>query len=276
MIEAPSVLTSGAVLAPDGLSSATLTLDELDLLAHLLRIDELPVVLDASSQIDSTAERDAAFVRAESTLAERGLLSAGGPNEDLAVWLRLLARPDREIAVRRYSDTGSGTDAAVSRLCLAWSGACELLAVRGPNSLALRRSEARGPDLLQSAVGRAAPLEFRAVNAPTELLADAVDECVNRSTTARRFVELGATDADAGTLAAALAGCRAHAEIVAIRHSDAATTQVGGPVTVFDTCRGRIVGISSVSADGCDWSTLTPGTDARFRQALTHLISELG
>lgn len=269
------MLTSGAVLAPAGLSSATLTLDELGLLVHLLRIDELPVVLDASSRFDLTAARDAAFVRTESALTERGLLSAGGPNAELADWLRLLARPDREIALRRYPDEGAGTDGGVSRLCLAWCGAVALLAVREPNSLVLRRSEVRGPELLLGALGRSAPLGFTAVNAPTELLADAVDGCVNQSTTARRLVELGATDTDAGSLAAALADCRAHAEIVAIRHSDAATTRVGGPVTVFDTGRGRIVGSSSVSADGCSWSTLTPGTDARFRQAVTHLISEL-
>ncbi|MFC9786859.1 ESX secretion-associated protein EspG [Rhodococcus sp. NPDC127528] len=253
------------------LESVTLDLDEMDLLVHLLAVDELPVVLDAGPRFDSSPARDAALARARETLAERGLLPAGAPHPDVADWVALLARPCAEIALRWYT-TGR---TEVSRLCLVRAPAGELLALRGPNSYVLQPSDGHGPELLLDAVGRSAPLDFGPVNAPTDQLIGALGDCANRLSTARRLAELGIDESDASTLATALAGIRAHAEIVGIRHADAAVTQIGGPVTAFDTDRGRIVGTSSVSADGVAWSTLSPGSDARFRQALADLIAEL-
>ncbi|TQF74783.1 ESX secretion-associated protein EspG [Rhodococcus spelaei] len=260
------------VAPTDSLGSVTLDLDELDLLVHLLAVDELPVVLDAGPRFDSAAARDAAFTDAQESLTGRGLLPAGAPHPDVADWLALLARPSAEIALRWYT-TGQ---AEISRLCLVHGTAGELLALRGPNSYVLQPSEGQGPELLLDAVGRAAPLDFGPVNAPTDLLIGALEDCANRVSTARRLTEIGVTEVDAGTLAAALAGRRAHAEIVGIRHADAAVTQVGGPVTVFHTDRGRIVGTSSVSADGVAWTTLSPGTDARLRRAIADLVTETG
>ncbi|MFE3291783.1 ESX secretion-associated protein EspG [Rhodococcus sp. NPDC059234] len=262
---------SPLVTSVNRLESVTLGLDEMDLLVHLLGVDELPVVLDAGSRFDSSTARDAAFDRAHETLTERGLLPAGAPHPDLADWLGVLARPRAEVALRWYT-TGR---AEVSRLCLVWAAAGDLLVLRGPNSYVLQPHDGRGPELLLDAIGCSVPLRFGPVNAPTELLIGALEDCANHVSTARRLAELGVAEADAGTLATALAGSRAHAEVVGIRHADAAVTQVGGPVTAFDTDRGRIVGTSSVSADGVAWSTLGPGSDARFRRAVADLIAEL-
>ncbi len=55
---------------------------------------------------------------------------------------------------------------------------------------------------------------------------------------------------DATVLGNAMAGCTTYAEIVGIVYGDGRYDPVGGPVTVFDTSAGRIVGTSSVSAHG--------------------------
>ncbi|MBM4487662.1 hypothetical protein GS471_06290 [Rhodococcus hoagii] len=48
-----------------------------------------------------------------------------------------------------------------------------------------------------------------------------------------------------------------------------------GPVTVFDTAAGRIVGTTSIAADGSRWTSLSPGHPGRLRQALVGLLDEL-
>ena len=64
-------------------------------------------------------------------------------------------------------------------------------------------------------------------------------------------------------------------EIAVRRFGDGVTGPVGGPVTVFDTTAGRIVGTSSVAPDGTPWTTLSSGTDGFLRQALDDLVARL-
>ena len=260
MIETPAVLTSGAVLAPAGLHSATVTLDELGLLVHLLRIDELPVVLDASSRFDTAAARDAAFVGAARTLADRGLLDHGDPHPDLADRLRTLARPDREIALRRY--TGDSVD----RLCVALGPLGGVVARREENSVVLQPCSVPIRDILCGTAGFAG-LMIRPVNAVTAGLVEALSDCADPAATARKLAALGVGAREAGVLAAALATCLARTEIVAMRHADGRSAPLGAPVAVIDTDHGRILGTSSAATDGTAWSTLGPGGDARIRQA---------
>lgn len=269
MIETPAVLTSGAVLAPAGPPSATLTLDELGLLVHLLRIDELPVVLDASSRFDTAAARDAAFVGAARTLADRGLLDHGDPHPDLADRLRILARPDREVALRRY--TGDGVD----RLCVAQGPLGGAMARREENSVVLQPCSVPIRDLLCGTAGFARPLMFGPVNAVTAGLVETLSDCADPAATARKLATLGVAAREAGVLAAALATCFARTEIVAMRRADGRSAPLGAPVAVIDTDHGRILGTSSTATDGTAWSTLGPGGDARVRQAVGALVGEV-
>ncbi|MFC7449994.1 ESX secretion-associated protein EspG [Rhodococcus daqingensis] len=264
------MIDSGTLAAPSRLDSVTLGLDELDLLVNLLGIDELPVVLNATARFDSVTARDAAFDAARATLAERGLLASGAVHTDVAEWLQVLARPSWEVALRLY------VAEEISRLCLAHGPTGSVLALRGPDSYVLQRAEHPAGDLMLDAIGRRAPLDLGVVNAPTEQLVAALADCADARSTARRLTALGAAEQDAVTVSTALARCRERAEIVAIWHGDGRIEPVGGPVTVFDTDRGRIIGTSSVSADGVAWSTLGPGHDARFRQAVDVLVGAVG
>ncbi|MFD4181788.1 ESX secretion-associated protein EspG [Rhodococcus sp. NPDC058514] len=293
------MIESGTLSAPSRLEAVTLGLDELDLLVNLLGIDELPVVLNATARFDSVTARDAAFDAARLTLADRGLVDAGAVHPDVAEWLQVLARPEWEVALRWYapsdgnsagsapvrdgssagsapvrdgSSAGSAPVDDISRLCLVHGATGSVLALRGPDSYVLQRAEHPAGELMLDAIGRQAPLDFGVVNAPTEQLVAALADCADAGSTARRLAGLGVADQDVVAVSAALAGCRERAEIVAIWHGDGRIEPVGGPVAVFDTDRGRIVATSSVSADGVAWSTLSPGSDARFRQAIDVLV----
>lgn len=255
------------------LPAVTLTAGELDLLTHLLVVDELPVVLAAAPRPDSVAARDAAFERARASLAARGLLPGGRPHPDVADRLSVLARPVVELALRWH--TGSG---AISRMCLAHAHGTTVLALRGPGEsggFSLEEVEAADPGLVLDVLGPANPLDVGAVRAPTAPLADALADCTDPPATARRLRALDVGDRDADRVARALSGCRAHAEIVAITHGDG-VRRTDGPVTVFDTPEGRLVGASSISPDGVRWTTLGPGGDARVRQAARELLAATG
>ncbi|BCN66687.1 ESX secretion-associated protein EspG [Prescottella equi] len=251
------------------LPSAALTVDELDLLVHLLDVDVLPVVLDAGSRFDSVPARDAAFDRAHATLTTAGLLDGGSVHPDLARWLRVLARPRGEIAARRFA---AGT---IARLCLAFDDDGAVLALRSGDSLTLQhvQHDLAGP--VAQALGTADALAFGVVNRPTEVLGAALDRLADPDRAAAELARIGVPAADAAMIGPALAGCPVFTEIVGIVHEDGRPDLMHGPVTVFDTAAGRIVGTTSIAADGSRWTSLSPGHPGRLRQALVGLLDEL-
>ncbi|MFC4606141.1 ESX secretion-associated protein EspG [Rhodococcus kronopolitis] len=267
-VRCPGALPPGAVLAPTALPPTTLALDELDLLLQLLDIDELPVVLDAAPRHDAVAAREAAGAAAARTLTGRGLLDGNRPHPDLADRLWTLARPDREVSLRRH--TGDG----VERLCVARGPRGAMAADRGRDHVVLRHVPSSALGVLCDALGSAQPLAFGPVNTVTAGLVEALADCGDPTATARSLAGLGLAGPEAVVLAAALATCLARTEIVAVRHSDGRAAPLGAPVAVFDTEHGRILGTSSTAADGVGWSTLGPGGDARVRQAVAELLAE--
>ncbi|MGW6693640.1 ESX secretion-associated protein EspG [Rhodococcus sp. NPDC054953] len=243
--------------------------DELDLVLRLLDVDELPVVLSAGSRFDTTTARAAADGAARDSLRARGLLRGNNPHPCLVDRVAVLARPAVELAVRWY------TGGEVFRGCLAQGPAGAVLALRAADEYVLAGVPAADPDLVFELIGRGSGLAVGSVSAPTELLSAALRDVTDPSTVAGRLTGLGAADRDADRLAHALASCRAHAEIVTVTRRNG-TTRVGGPVTVFDTACGRIVGTTTVSADLSSWSTLGPGGDARVRQAVREVLAGAG
>ncbi|WP_345348367.1 ESX secretion-associated protein EspG [Rhodococcus olei] len=242
--------------------------DELELLGHVLSIDELPVVLAATPRFDSVSDREAAFARAHASLAARGLLPAGHPDPGVADLLAVLARPTTELALRRYTGAGEA-----SRMCaVRGDTGTSVAALRGPASYVLTELDAIDPVLVLDVLGHRAPLDIGALRAPTEPLAAAMGDLTDPPAVARRLSALGCARRDADRLAVAFAGCIGHAEIVAITHEGGGRRRITGPVTVFDTPAGRIVGTSTVSVDGTAWTTLGPGGDARVRQAIRDLL----
>lgn len=256
--------TSSTTLPP-----VTLSLDEIEFLVDRLSLDVLPVVLDANPRHDSLDARDAAFREATETLTERDLFKYGTVDQSLEDRLRVLARPTWEIAVRWYV---AGT---VSRMCVSYSPDMSVLTMRAGDDFVVQDA---GADLFAPiirALGNAQPMKFQNVNAPTADLSAAFDDGIDGANLADRLVRLGVPAPDAGQLGRAIYGCDTHAEIVGIAYGDGQYDPVGGPVTVFDTELGRIVGTSSVSAHGVAWSSLSPGTTQRLRQALESLAERL-
>ncbi|RVW02255.1 ESX secretion-associated protein EspG [Rhodococcus spongiicola] len=262
----------GATLPP-----TTLHVDEIDLLAHLLGIDVLPVVLDTGPRFDELSGRDAAFRDAYGTLDSAGLIEgideAPKVHPDLAGRLRTLARPRAEIAVRRY---GGGT---IHRACLARDeerADAGVLALRSGDTFTIQRVEGTLAEPLRHALGSVEPVHFDAVNCPTADLAAALDQITAPQGAAHLLTAVGVRAEEAAVLGPAFADCPAFAEIVGLVHVEGGSPVMHGPVTVFDTSAGRIVGTTSVATDGIKWTSLGPGTPGRLQQAIEALLAQIG
>lgn len=247
----------------------TLGFDEMEFLVDKLALDVLPVVLDANPTHESVDARDAALRAAGESLTERDLFRYGTVEDSLADRLRVLARPTWEIALRWY------VAGSVSRMCVSHSPGLSVATMRVGDTFVVQDA---GADLFAPiirALGTAQPMKFQNVNAPTSDLSAAFDDALDGANLAEKLTRLGVPSADAGPLGSAVYGCDTHAEIVGIAYGDGQYDPVGGPVTVFDTDLGRVVGTSSVSAHGVAWSSLSPGTSQRLRQALESLADRL-
>jgi hypothetical protein len=264
------VLTASGLLGP-----VVLTGEELQVLVAHAAVAEMPVVLDHRHDHDTAAGLAAALAAAEDSLVARGLLRSGVVHPELGDRVRILGLPRWEIAVRRFRDGD------IERLCVAHDSAEHgvsetagrtVSALRVPGGYVLDEVVGSAETPIVSLLGPAAPLGFGSASAPTDRVSDALTAGAgNPSGTAKRLVEAGVAPGAAGVLGAALAPCRIFAELVGIRHGDGLTAPVGGPVTVFYTPAGRVVGTSSVAGDGTAWTTLSPGTTGFLRQALTAL-----
>ncbi|WP_305093385.1 ESX secretion-associated protein EspG [Prescottella sp. R16] len=251
------------------LPPTTLHIDELDLLVELLGVDELPVVLDAGPRFDFPADRDAVFAAARASLGGAGLVDASdgtSVHPDLARQLHVLARPHCEIAVRRH---GNG---AVYRACLARGADGTVLASRSDDTVTLRSIDDDPVGPLAHLLGISAPLPFSGINCPTADLVAAIDSATDPRRTVDALVAVGAKTADAAVVGPALVDRPTVAEIVGLTHGNGGTPHPHGPVTVFDTAIGRIVGTTGTAADGVRWTSLAPGTPGRLRQALLDLL----
>ena len=251
------------------MSAVTLSLDEANYLVDKLDLDQLPVVLDVLGRFDTVDERDDAHRAAAASLDSRGLARYGTPLPELAEWLRVVARPRWEIALRWH------VDGVVSRLCLSRGDDYSVLTLRAGDSLVVQDPGADPLGALAGAIGSQPPMQFGAINAPTAQLSEAFDEAATPQSLTNRLGTLGAGPDDAAAVARAMVGCSTFAEIVGIVYGDGKYDPLDGPVTVFDTELGRIVGTSSTSAHGVAWSSLSPGTPARLRQALEGLVDRL-
>ena len=271
--------TLGVLSGTGSLGPVPVSDDEVHVLIGLAAVPEMPVVLAHRQHHDSDTERQVAFARAADALGARGLVRAGAVHPAVADRLRTLGRPAWEVAVRRFHD---GT---VDRLGLA-HGSAEC-GVSGAGNRTVTARVVPGGFVLDDAdpgsvspivrmLGPAGPARTGGVSLPTARLSAALTEGAgDGARTTRRLAEAGVPAAEAALLGAALGPCGTFAEIVGIRHGDGATGPVGGPVTVFDTTAGRVVGTSSAAPDGTSWTTLSSGTDGVLRRALGDLVARL-
>ena len=252
-----------------------------------LGVTTWPVVLDLFA-IDDDAERArAADIVADSRIAELRLIDdLGDPAPWLVAALRVLARPERELEIRTF------TESDTIRGCLARRDGEHVFAVRrgdtiditvvelndgaGISALVRRHCTDRGDDgRADRSVVPSEPLEFGALACPCDELADRLGRCLTTGEVARTLTRLGMPPSDSGTVARAFATIERRTEIVAVSRRDGLLTQSPGALGVIDTSRGRIIAGPSRSPDGRVWTTLSPGSGHRIGQAVGLLIETL-
>ena len=221
--------------------------------------------------------RDAALNRAEHSLTRRGVITDGAIEPEVATVFGALQRPDRELVMRLVTPDGIGRFSVVRRgpLCVLARRVGEQLDVRvlGSN-IALSESTAT----LLGEMPAAGPATIDPVGAPLGDLAEALSVGHDPLVLADRIRALGASQRAAALLGATLGARQAFAEIVysALVDGDDLTARAPAAVAVLYTTRGRVIAVPSTSPSGQLWSTLKPGTDQVFGQAISQLVELSG
>lgn len=253
----------------------TLTNDAVLATSELLGVQTLPLVLEVGPRQDEIG----AFLAARET-ALTGLRTAGliDPHDevdaDLAAALFTLAQPERELAARIFTETGT------RRVCLARRGAQHAVAIRDGDAIDVRTawSDGEGATLARpvfEALGPAAPAAVASFSAPSDELRDKLDQAAASSEFTQVVYDAGVREREAIEFGLAMASCHAHAEIVAYAYDDGLTTTSSGSVAVYDTARGRIVASPGAAPDFRVWTTFHPGSDHRIAQAISALVETL-
>ncbi|WP_245819765.1 ESX secretion-associated protein EspG [Rhodococcoides yunnanense] len=251
---------------------AVLDADRIDYLVDALDIAELPVVLDVHPRFDDVSKHLLSLQRGHDGLVADGLLPDGRIHPAMAAWMRILEQPDWYVAARLVprpvTENGPAT-----RACFASNEDGSVIAVRTGRRITIRATSVDPSRELLDTLGMCAAHDFRSISAPTDDLAEALDASpTDHSATTDRLAHLGIDPSDAAEVAAAMALCFSHAEITSVTTTFGARAPGRHPVAVFDTHRGRLVATSSTATDGRQWTTLSPGHDARVRGALAELV----
>ncbi|OZC49718.1 MULTISPECIES: ESX secretion-associated protein EspG [Nocardiaceae] len=262
----------GTVPVGHTLPNAALGVDEMDFLVDELSIAELPVVLDVFPRFDDATARDRALGRGRDALDNVGLITGGRVHEDLQQWMRVLEQPHWYVSARVF-DVESDEPAPTTRICVASDDRITVSAVRRENVVTIRVIHGDPARDLAVTIGPATPFDPGIVNAPTALLAQALDAAPSDvGATASRLSRIGIADDRASALASVMATCAGRTEITAVAPRHGTRHVAGRPVALFDTRAGRIVATSTLAADGTSWSSLTGATDRKVTAALTELI----
>ena len=266
----------GTVPVGHTLPIASLGVDEMDFLVDELSIAELPVVLNVFPRFDDVAARDSALERGRRALDSAGLLAGGRVHEDLRQWMRVLEQPRWYVSARVF-DVESAEPVPNIRICVASDDRTTVSAVRQDDVVTVRAVHGDPARDLAVSIGSAASFDPGSINAPTDLLAEALDAApTDVGATASRLRGIGLADDRAAALASAMATCAGRTEITAVARRHGTRHVAGRPVALFDTRAGRIVATSTLAADGTSWSSLTGATDRRVTAALTELIASAG
>ena len=260
----------GTVPVGHTLPNATLDMDEMDFLVDELSIAELPVVLDVFPRFDDAATRDSALERGRSALGTAGLLTGGRVHDDIRQWLRVLEQPHWYVSARVF-DVGT---APITRICVASDDRTTVSALRREDVVTIRVVHGDPARDLTRSIGSADSFDTSSINAPTDLLAEALDAApADVGATASRLRGIGIVGDRATALASAMSTCAGRTEITAVARTHGARLVAGRPVALFDTRAGRLVATSTLAADGTSWSSLTGATDHRVTSALAELIA---
>ncbi|MCX4096603.1 ESX secretion-associated protein EspG [Nocardia sp. alder85J] len=259
----------GVGRGPAALGPVELSLDEMQYLLELLRIDEVPVVLDAIGRYDHITAHDAAMAAAAASLTERGLLDEEMVHRDLVDRLRALYLPHWVLAVRWYVGD------RVNRCCVARGDELVAVVLRGPDSYVVDEATHDLPGTVLAALGPAEPLEISGTNALTTDLKTILRDTADVDATTERLTRACTPARDARTLATALVEIHSHASVVGVVYGEGTREISDGTVAVYNTRNGRFLGTTTHAHDGVPWTSLAAGTPARLRTAVKDLIDRL-
>ncbi|MBV9846875.1 MAG: ESX secretion-associated protein EspG [Kutzneria sp.] len=249
-----------------------LTTVEFDVLWERERFPRRHVALDVPSPGRTHTERAELVADTLASLEQRGLVSAGRAEPDLADDLTLLAYPGRSVYGFVWTADRKITLLAAS------TGAGALLGVVDGDEVWLIPT--RADTLAEAAVSVAGDLPAgsgRSVSLPHEklLLADAraagdprrlVTELVGQDVPLSQAHDLAAMCADMGTRGQFGVECASGGERP--RRADRV-------VSFHDTPHGRYLQLVKPSTDGTNWSTIVPGDNRKLADGVWELFDEL-
>ncbi|ANW66318.1 hypothetical protein BCA37_24525 [Mycobacterium sp. djl-10] len=234
-------------------------------------------VLGLRPQHPTVQLRDAALGRAADALTSRGVITGDVVEPEVVTVFGALQRPHRDFVMRLVTPAGIGRFGVTRRdaLCVLSRRVDERLDVRvlGTNS---PLSEVTATLLGESPSAGPAPID--PVGAPLSEMAEALSRSHDPHVLADRIRALGATQRAAALLGATLGSRQAFAEVVysALVAGDDLIARAPAAVAVLYTPRGRVVAVPSRSPSGQLWSTLKPGSDQVFGQAISQLVELSG
>lgn len=247
--------------------------DELAALTSRISGPGTPAVLGLRPRHATVDVRDAALSRAAGILTDRGSIVDGVVAAEIASVLHALQRPDRELVMRLVTPAGVGRSTVVRRgsLCVTARRVAEQLDIR---VLGTDIALSTAATTLLGDMPSSQPAAVDPVGAPLTDLTEALSAGHDALLLADRIRALGAPQRAAGLLGAALGSRQAFAEIVycALVDGEDLIARVPAAVAVLYTARGRVLAVPSVSPAGQLWSTLKPGTDQAFGQAVNQLV----
>jgi hypothetical protein len=250
-----------------------LTTDELHTLTDHLGFDALSETLVGRSQHRTVDGRDAARGRATAAMTARKLIDGGVVEAELADALKVMVRPDRELAMRRVTPNG------IARVSVLRRGASGVHIHRAGAQVYLRRLSSidtvnAALDALADDIPTARPADVEPTGGPQLDVAETLSGTHDARALSDRIRAMGASPRGAMLLGAALATRQAFAEIVyyqLVEH-DGRICRCPSAVGVFYTGRGRVVSVPSRSPAGELWTTLKAGSDIAVRQAVRQLV----
>lgn len=252
----------------------SLTEDQLRVAASRVGVHDLPTVLRLRSRHSTVDRRDAALAQASRELSSRRLLVGDEVHPDLVPVLQALERPDRELAMRMVTPDGTARVSMVRR------GTLCVLTRRIGVDIFLRivphGNELRDVALaLRAELPPGRPADIVPVGAPLRMMSECLTGTHDALELADRIRTLGAEPDAALALGTALASRQAFVEVVysALADYEDRISRRPAAVAVFYTKRGRIIGAPSASPTGELWTTLKPGSDHVFGQAIGQLVA---
>lgn len=260
--------------------AAEFNLDEMLLLQRLLHVGQFPIVLEVMAPPDYFDGGAAATAAAMESLLDKGVVTGDVVTEpSVAQWIRVLQRPDVELAARIWRP-GAHLGISICRRGPLHAVAMrhqDLITIQGlsESSEILAMHQILAP--IMGALGSAPAAQFEPIN----LLADVgrqIDQNVAKG--ADYYNELlaaGVPEPSTRLITDALADRDQvwRAEIAAIEQAPGKAIHAQAGVGVFDTPLGRIVASPQIDLDGQLWSTFAPGTNDRLVTAVQRITDML-